>query len=67
MKIVAAATPAKRAEVQQNIEEGKSPDTVRSLMKKKAKEIDEKTRLEKEKSRLEKTISQLTTRLELIE
>lgn len=67
MKIVAAATPAKRTEVQENLEAGKSPDTVRSLMKKKAKEIDEKTRLEKEKSRLEKTISQLTTRLELIE
>lgn len=67
MKIVASAAPAKRAEVENQIISGKSPDTVRSMMKKKADDIDEKVKLEKEKNRLEKTINQLTTRLELIE
>lgn len=67
MKIVASVPPAKRAEVENQIVSGKSPDTVRSMMKKRADDIDEKVKLEKEKNRLEKTINQLTTRLELIE
>ncbi|MCR4790609.1 MAG: hypothetical protein K5839_05965 [Treponemataceae bacterium] len=67
MKLVASAAPAKRAEVQENIKAGKSPDTVRSLMKRKVEEVDQKTKLEKEKHRLEKTIEQLNQRLELIE
>ncbi len=68
MKMVSAIKdPDKRDEAQNQIMSGKSPDTVRSMMKKKAEEVDIKTRLEKEKSRLEKTISQLTSRLEMVE
>lgn len=67
MKLVASASPSKRAEVQEQIKEGKSPDTVRALMKRKVEEIDRKTKLESEKRRLEKTIEQLTSRLEMIE
>ena len=44
-----------------------SHDSVLFMMKKKAAETDEKTRLEKEKKRLEKTISQLSARLEQVE
>jgi len=68
MKMVAAiSSPDKRAEAQQQLLAGKSPDSVRSAMKKKAEDIDVKTRLEKEKTRLEKTITQLSGRLELVE
>lgn len=68
MKMVAAiSSPDKRAEAQQQLLAGKSPDSVRSAMKKKAEDIDVKTRLEKEKIRLEKTITQLSGRLELVE
>ncbi len=68
MKMVASLpTPEKRAEAQQQILEGKSPDSVRAVMKKKSQEVDIKTKLEKEKKRIEKTISQLTNRLEMVE
>lgn len=67
MKIVASASPDKRAEVQEQIKAGKSPDTVRAMMKHKAEEIDKKAKLESEKRRLERTIEQLTSRLEIIE
>ncbi|MCQ2982890.1 MAG: hypothetical protein MJ178_09060 [Treponemataceae bacterium] len=68
MKTVAAiANPQKREQAQEQILAGKSPDTVRSMMKKKVEEEDVKSRLEKEKKRLEKTISQLTSRLEMVE
>ena len=49
------------------IEQGKSPDSVIAMMKKKAVSIDPKEKLEKEKKRLEKTISELSTRLEYVE
>ena len=49
------------------IKTGKSPDSVIQMMKKKAKEQDPKSRLEKEKARLENTINQLKTRLEYVE
>ncbi|AEE17785.1 hypothetical protein [Treponema brennaborense] len=68
MKLVASLpTPEKRSAAEQQILEGHSPDSVRSLMKKKSEETDARTRLEKEKQRLEKTITQLTSRLELVE
>lgn len=52
------------------LEGGKSPSTVREMMKQKSAQVraeDPKSKLEKEKSRLEKTIAQLTQRLELVE
>ena len=68
MKLVASfPTEEKQQEAEQHLLQGHSPNTVRELMKKKAEEIDEKTRLEKEKIRLEKTIQQLTSRLEQVE
>ena len=68
MKIVSnISNPQKREEAQSQILQGKSPDSVRAMMKKKVEEVDVKTRLEKEKKRLEKTINQLTNRLEQIE
>jgi bifunctional N-acetylglucosamine-1-phosphate-uridyltransferase/glucosamine-1-phosphate-acetyltransferase GlmU-like protein len=67
MKMISRISDAqKRNEAEQQILSGKSPDTVRSMMVKKSQEVDVKTRLEKEKSRLEKTISQLTSRLEMV-
>ena len=60
-----------RAEIEQQfVEGGKSPSTVREMMKQKsaqARNQDPKSRLEKEKNRLEKTIAQLTQRLEMVE
>ncbi len=68
MKLVAGiADEQKRSTAAQEILSGKSPDSVRFMMKRKAAETDEKTRLEKEKTRLEKTISQLSARLEQVE
>lgn len=72
MKIVASVKKKDdRAEVEQEfLQGGKSPSTVREMMKQKsaqARGVDPKTKLEKEKSRLEKTIAQLTQRLELVE
>lgn len=68
MKMVSAiSNPQKREEAQTQILQGKSPETVRQMMKKKVEEVDVKTRLEKEKARLEKTINQLTSRLEQVE
>ena len=47
---------------------GKSPETVREMMKRKASgEEDKKSKLEKEKQRLEKSISELEKRLEIVE
>lgn len=56
-----------RADAQQLLLFGKSPDEVKQSVKKPEEEIDVRTRLEKEKSRLEKTIAQLSQRLELVE
>lgn len=68
MKIVSAiSNPQKRNEAEEQILAGKSPDTVRQMMKKKVEDIDVRTRLEKEKKRLEKTIEQLSSRLEMVE
>ena len=72
MKIVASVKKRDdRAEVEQEfLDGGKSPSTVREMMKQKsseAKKIDPKSKLEKEKNRLEKTIAQLTQRLEYVE
>ena len=60
-----------RKEAEQELLSGKSPATVREMMKMKsakAKSADDpKSKLEKEKSRLEKTIAQLSQRLEYVE
>ena len=60
-----------RAAVEQDfMNGGKSPASVREMMKQQAarqKGEDPKTKLEREKSRLEKTIAQLTQRLEYVE
>lgn len=72
MKVVASVKKKDdRADVEQQfVEGGKSPATVREMMKQKSAEsrgVDPKTKLEKEKNRLEKTIAQLTQRLEMVE
>ncbi len=72
MKVVASV---KKKDERQNIEQqfedgGKSPATIREMMKQesaKARGEDPKSKLEKEKNRLEKTIAQLTQRLEYVE
>ena len=46
---------------------GKSPDTVKTALRKKPEDDDPRTRLEKEKLRLERTIASLSRRLEEIE
>ncbi len=68
MKIVASCKkPEEKAKAIDAIKSGKSPDSVIALMKKKAKEIDPKEKLEKERDRLTKTINELTHRLEFVE
>lgn len=72
MKVVASVKKRDdRAEIEQQfVDGGKSPASVREMMKQKAAESrqsDPKSKLEKEKSRLEKTIAQLTQRLEYVE
>ncbi len=68
MKIVAAAKkPDERAKITDAIKSGKSPDSVITMMKKKATEADPKTKLEKERERLTRTINELTQRLEYVE
>ncbi|MBP5251872.1 MAG: hypothetical protein J6Z17_05615 [Treponema sp.] len=68
MKIVASQKKADdKTKAVEAIKSGKSPDSVIAMMKKKAKDIDPKEKLEKEKARLTKTISELQTRLEYVE
>ena len=72
MKLVASVKKKDdRADIEQEfLQGGKSPSTVRELMKQKAaqkKSEDPRTKLERERSRLEKTIAQLTHRLEVVE
>lgn len=68
MKIVAGLRKtSEKAKAVEAIKSGKSPDSVIEMMKKKAKEIDPKERLEKERARLTKTINELTQRLEYVE
>ena len=72
MKVVASVKKKDdRAQVEQEfLSGGKSPSSVREMMKQKSAQAagtDPKTKLEREKSRLEKTIAQLTQRLEYVE
>ena len=68
MKIMASVKkPDERARAQDAIRNGKSPDSVIAMMKKKSKEISPREKLEKERARLTKTISELTLRLEYVE
>ncbi len=68
MKMVASLPKEKQEDAQTQLLSGaSSPDSVRSIMKRKSEETDKRTKLEKEKQRLEKTIQQLTSRLELVE
>jgi len=72
MKVVASVKKKdERANVEQEfMNGGKSPATVREMMKQqnaKQRSEDPRGKLEKEKSRLEKTIAQLTQRLEYVE
>lgn len=68
MKLVASQKKVSdQAKVHEAIKQGKSPDSVIAMMKKKAKEIDPKEKLEKERDRLTRTINELTTRLEYVE
>ena len=68
MKLVAnIAGTEEKQRAEEQLLAGHSPDSVRAMMKKKAQEVDLKSKLEKEKQRLEKTIQQLTSRLEYVE
>lgn len=68
MKLMAAIKkPDQRAKATDAIKNGKSPDSVIALMKKKAQTVDPRTKLEKERDRLTKTIAELKTRLEYVE
>lgn len=72
MKVVASVKKKddRAAVEQQFVEGGKSPASVREMMKQenaKSRGDDPKVKLEKEKNRLEKTIAQLTQRLEFVE
>lgn len=66
-KVAAIKKPDERASAEQQILGGKTPDTVRELMKKKASGADPREKLEKEKNRLEKTIEALQQRLQFVE
>lgn len=68
MKLLSSITkPEQREEMKKELESGKTPDTVRAMMKKKALNVDKKSELEKEKVRLEKTIENLKQRLIRVE
>lgn len=68
MKLVASVKkPDEKAKVQDAIKAGKSPAGIIAMMRKKAKDIDPKAKLEKERERLTKTINELTHRLEFVE
>ena len=68
MKILAGIKkPDERNKAQDAIKQGKSPDSVIAMMKKKAEKVDPRQKLEKEKARLTKTIDELKTRLEYVE
>lgn len=68
MKIMASVKKAdQRAKVSDALKNGKSPDSVIAMMKKKAQTVDPRTKLEKERDRLTKTIAELKTRLEYVE
>lgn len=68
MKIVASCKKKDdKAKALDAIKQGKSPDSVIAMMKKKACAVDPKTKLEKERDRLTKTINELTHRLEFVE
>ncbi len=72
MKVVASVKKKdeRQAVEQEFLQGGKSPSSVREMMKvqsAKQRSEDPKSKLEREKNRLEKTIAQLTQRLELVE
>ncbi len=68
MKLMASIKkPDERAKATDALKNGKSPDSVIAMMKKKAQTVDPRTKLEKERDRLTKTIAELTTRLEYVE
>ena len=67
LKLVSSLPAAKQKEAESELLAGRSPDTVRAIMRKKSETVDKKAALEKEKHRIEKTIQQLSQRLELIE
>lgn len=68
MKIMASIKkPDQRNQATEALKNGKSPDSVIAMMKKKAVNVDPRTKLEKERDRLTKTIAELTTRLEYVE
>ena len=69
MKMVSSIKKSEdRAVAEEMLNKGKSPETVREMMKRKASgEGDQKSKLEKEKQRLEKTINELSRRLEIVE
>ncbi len=67
-KLSAIKKPEDRSAAEQQVLSGKNPDSVLSLMKRKASpDGDPKTKLEKERDRLSKTIAQLTQRLQYVE
>lgn len=68
MKILASAKkPDQRSKISDALKNGKSPDSVIAMMKKKATSADPREKLEKERDRLTKTIAELKTRLEYVE
>lgn len=66
-KVAMLKKPEDRANASQQILNGKAPDTVTELMKKKSSGEDPRTKLEKEKNRLTKTIEALQQRLQYVE
>ena len=69
MKMISSIKKSdERARAEEELLKGKSPETVREMMKRKASgDEDKKSKLEKEKQRLEKTINELEKRLEIVE
>ena len=66
-KVAALKKPDERASAERQILAGKTPDTVRELMKRRSTTDDPRAKLEKEKNRLEKTIEALRQRLQYVE
>lgn len=66
-KVAALKKTDERTSAEQQILAGKTPDTVRELMKRKATQEDPRERLEKERTRLTKTIEALQQRLHFVE
>ena len=68
MRFLAGISNEEKREAAENaLLSGKSPDTVKTALRRKPEEEDPRSRLEKEKTRLENTIASLTKRLEEVE